>query len=240
MPAPAPAATAAVEAPQQAAQSRPLPQPAPVAVPVPPPSSQPAAPPRVAIPAAPPVQETAQAFARVDPPEGPAPKQAAPEPPAPIPAERAPTPNNPSKPERPIAASREAASDRPAQTGSSEKLVNVKAPANASLDCVPSELRKVVADVAARFGPVTVLSTHRLNTVNHAMGSVRHKLHTACRAVDFRVEGSAAKVTAYLRSRSELAGVESYRDGVIHIDASERIKGVAVRPRAEPASARAN
>jgi uncharacterized protein YcbK (DUF882 family) len=76
--------------------------------------------------------------------------------------------------------------------------------------------------VASRYGSITVVSTQHLNTRNHAPGSARHKLHEACKAADFRVPSQRTEeVKTYLRSRSEVAGVEAYRDGVIHIDANE-------------------
>ena len=47
-------------------------------------------------------------------------------------------------------------------------------------------------------------------------------MHSACKAVDFKVEGDLNAVTAYLRTRPEVSGVNSYRNnGVIHIDAAE-------------------
>ncbi|HVL74281.1 MAG TPA: D-Ala-D-Ala carboxypeptidase family metallohydrolase [Beijerinckiaceae bacterium] len=107
---------------------------------------------------------------------------------------------------------------------------------NAPLECLPAELRTVLADVAARFGAVAVVSTDRLNTDNHSPGSAREKMHQACRAVDFRPEpGRVDEIKAYLRSRREIGGVESYRNGVVHVDlaAAPRPRAQAPRP-AEP------
>ncbi len=90
------------------------------------------------------------------------------------------------------------------------------------MDCLPEGLRTVLQDVQARFGTVTLVSTRQLHTDNHSPGTARHKLHAACKAVDFKVEGDLNAVTAYLRARPEVAGVNSYRNNrVIHIDAAE-------------------
>jgi hypothetical protein len=105
---------------------------------------------------------------------------------------------------------------------------SVKTNATASTDCLPPELRGVLADVAARFGEVTVVSTHQLNTGNHSAGSTREKLHHDCKAVDIRADRSRIdEIKAYLRTRREIGGVESYRNGVVHMDVS----GTAVASR---------
>ena len=55
--------------------------------------------------------------------------------------------------------------------------------------------------------------------MNHRSGSFREGLHHACKAVDFRPDRNRIReIKAYLRSRQEIGGVESYRDGVVHID----------------------
>jgi uncharacterized protein YcbK (DUF882 family) len=94
--------------------------------------------------------------------------------------------------------------------------------ASVPIACLPSELIDVLRDVEARFGPVTLVSTTHLHTDNHSRGSTRHKLHTGCKAVDFKVKADVKAVTAYLRSRPEVAGINSFRNnGVIHIDHNE-------------------
>lgn len=108
----------------------------------------------------------------------------------------------------------------------------VTAPADAPVACLPGALRAVLADVSGRFGPLTVVSTQHLNTRNHAAGSARHKLHQACKAVDFRMQKPSSQgIVTYLRSRPEVGGVESYRDGVIHIDLNENRTAAQPRPR---------
>ena len=91
------------------------------------------------------------------------------------------------------------------------------------MECVPASLKTVLNEVSARFGPLTIVSTTLLQTDNHVSGSDREKLHAACKAVDFRIEGPATdEVLRYLRGRREIAGLTSYRGGLIHIDANER------------------
>ena len=86
-------------------------------------------------------------------------------------------------------------------------------------DCLPAGLRGVLKDVEARFGAVTLVSTTELHTDNHSRGSTRHKLHTACKAIDFKVKGDRRAVVAYLRAHPEVAGVNTYgNNGVIHMD----------------------
>ena len=91
------------------------------------------------------------------------------------------------------------------------------------MECLPNSLKRMLNEVSARFGPLTIVSTTHLQTDNHVSGSDREKLHTACKAVDFRIEGPATdEVLRYLRGRREIAGLTSYRRGLIHIDANER------------------
>ncbi|MFC4172203.1 YcbK family protein [Microvirga sp. GCM10011540] len=94
--------------------------------------------------------------------------------------------------------------------------------ASAPTKCLPGDLREVVAAVAAKFGPVSVESTHRSRTRNRKAGGARQSLHLACRAIDFRVRTRARGVMAYLRSRPEVGGLKVYRNGIIHIDNGQR------------------
>jgi len=88
--------------------------------------------------------------------------------------------------------------------------------------CVPGDLKSVVAAVAARFGPVSVESTHRSRGRNWRAGGARQSLHLSCRAIDFRVRTRTRGVMAFLRSRPEVGGLKVYRNGIIHIDNGER------------------
>lgn len=84
--------------------------------------------------------------------------------------------------------------------------------------CLPGGLLDVVAEVADKFGAVSVESTHRSAGQNRRAGGVRHSLHLSCRALDFRVRTRTRGVMAYLRSRPEVGGLKIYRNGIIHID----------------------
>jgi hypothetical protein len=94
--------------------------------------------------------------------------------------------------------------------------------AGAPTGCLPGNLREVVADVAARFGPVSVESTHRGRGHNRRAGGAGGSMHLSCRAVDFRVKARARGVMAYLSSRPEVGGLKVYRNGIIHIDNGAR------------------
>ncbi len=92
----------------------------------------------------------------------------------------------------------------------------------APTDCLPGELAAVVAEVAERFGPVSIESTHRSRGHNARAGGARRSLHLECRAVDFRVQARARDVVTYLRSRPTVGGLKVYRTGIIHIDNGDR------------------
>jgi hypothetical protein len=102
----------------------------------------------------------------------------------------------------------------------------------AAADCKLSELRSILDDVSARFGRVTVVAAHQFKTANHIAGSTREKLHHDCKAIDFRPDPSRIdEIKVYLRGRREISGVESYRDGVIHIDAGSALVAATRTPR---------
>jgi uncharacterized protein YcbK (DUF882 family) len=94
--------------------------------------------------------------------------------------------------------------------------------ASAPTNCLPGNLREVVADVASKFGPVSVESTHRSSGRNWRAGGARKSLHLSCRAIDFRVRTRTRGVMAYLRGRPEVGGLKVYRNGIIHIDNGSR------------------
>jgi uncharacterized protein YcbK (DUF882 family) len=94
--------------------------------------------------------------------------------------------------------------------------------ASAPTDCIPGDIRDVVASVAEKFGPVSVESTHRSRGRNWRAGGARHSLHLSCRAIDFRVRARARGVMAYLRAHPQVGGLKIYRNGIIHIDNGER------------------
>jgi len=112
---------------------------------------------------------------------------------------------------------------RPQAASPDAMRASAKTQAAASADCPLPVLNAVLADVSSQFGAVTVVATHQHKTVNHVVGSAREKLHHDCKAIDFRPERSRLEeIKAYLRGRPEIGGVESYRDGVIHMDLAGR------------------
>ena len=87
--------------------------------------------------------------------------------------------------------------------------------------CVPASLKRTVAAVSRKFGPVVVTSTKRWWWENKRKGGARKSFHLKCRAVDFIVKSrtSPSKIKRYLRSRSAVGGLSYYRrTGHFHID----------------------
>lgn len=90
------------------------------------------------------------------------------------------------------------------------------------LACLPTPVRRALNDVALRFGPVIVRSTHRGNGRFVRTDAWRGSYHRDCRAADFRVAGNPAAVLAFLRARHDLGGIKRYRNGLFHIDNGPR------------------
>ncbi len=88
--------------------------------------------------------------------------------------------------------------------------------------CLPGDLKMVLAEVAQRFGKVSVQSTHRSPQRNRRAGGARRSLHLECRAIDFRVKARGRDVLAYLRKHEAIGGLKQYRNGIIHIDNGQR------------------
>jgi hypothetical protein len=103
--------------------------------------------------------------------------------------------------------------------------------ADAPLECLPQALRDVLADMTAKFEGLTVVSTNQLHTDNHSPGSAREKMHTDCKAVDVKAAGDPKDVIAYLRSRPEVGGVNSYRNKVVHFDLNPNYNSASARGR---------
>jgi hypothetical protein len=120
-----------------------------------------------------------------------------------------------------------------AAASATQALPAMAAPAIASsaktpTECLPAEFKTLIREIEARFGSVTLVSTTTLHTNNHGTGSTRHKLHTDCKAVDFKVAGDVNALTTFLRSRPEVGGINTFRNnGVIHIDYNERRRAAA-------------
>lgn len=91
---------------------------------------------------------------------------------------------------------------------------------NANADCLNSDLRAVLADVAANYGAVTVNSTCRSHGHNAAVGGAAHSYHLTGNAVDFRVHGNVTAAANYLNGR--VGGFKHSGDGLFHIDTGPR------------------
>lgn len=89
-------------------------------------------------------------------------------------------------------------------------------------NCLPGDLKLVLADIAKRFGTVSVQSTHRTPQRNRRAGGARKSLHLACRAIDFRVKVRGREVMTFLRNNKSVGGLKMYRNGIIHIDNGDR------------------
>ena len=88
--------------------------------------------------------------------------------------------------------------------------------------CLPGDLKDVLAEVARRFGTVTINSTHRTPQRNRRVGGAGKSLHLSCRAIDFRVNGRGRDVMTFLNNHKSVGGLKMYRNGVIHIDNGAR------------------
>jgi Bacterial protein of unknown function (DUF882) len=93
-------------------------------------------------------------------------------------------------------------------------MPGVFADEDAVFGCLPSDLKQVLMDTAARFGHVAILNAKR----SRGTGA-RGSYHYMCRAVDFRVRGVAIRtVYGYLRSHPNVGGRKIYPMGFFHID----------------------
>lgn len=92
----------------------------------------------------------------------------------------------------------------------------------ASSGCLSGQLRGVLENVAASFGPVTVTSTCRSRAQNRAAGGADQSYHLKGEAVDFRTHGSTGAVYAYLSSSGSVGGLKHYGGGLFHVDTGPR------------------
>lgn len=90
--------------------------------------------------------------------------------------------------------------------------------------CLPASLTQKLNEVRAKFGPITVVSSHRPGA--RIAGSGRRSYHASCRAVDFNPpKGKYNQVVAYLNSKHK-GGLGTYSCGMhhIHIDNGPRVR----------------
>ena len=86
----------------------------------------------------------------------------------------------------------------------------------ASASCLDSGLRSVLAQVASRFGSVTVNSTCRSASHNRSVGGASKSWHLTGDAADFRIHGNWGAASSFLRSAA--GGFKHYGGGLFHID----------------------
>jgi hypothetical protein len=138
--------------------------------------------------------------------------------------------------------------DRPSEYKPSENAVWPVAPKQAArsaagesseapTDCLPAPLQTVLRELEAKFGPVTVVSTTHLNSDNHTAGTIRDKLHQTCKAVDIQAR-DPKEVIAFLKSRPEVGGINSYRNRLVHFDLNAGYKAAANEQAAAAGSGR--
>jgi hypothetical protein len=92
----------------------------------------------------------------------------------------------------------------------------------ASPDCLAQPLKRVLAEVAEQFGPLRVNSTCRSKRHNARVGGAPRSYHLTGSAVDFRVNGHAKAVHAFLRAHQRVGGLKHYGGGLFHIDTGPR------------------
>lgn len=90
----------------------------------------------------------------------------------------------------------------------------------ASAGCLNGSLRGVIAQVAARFGSVTVNSTCRSRSRNARVGGARRSQHLSGNAADFRIHGNWGAASSFIRGL--VGGFKHYGGGLFHIDTGPR------------------
>ncbi|MBU1211525.1 MAG: hypothetical protein KJ587_09665 [Alphaproteobacteria bacterium] len=94
----------------------------------------------------------------------------------------------------------------------------------AGASCLPSAVKAKLAQIRAKFGPVSIVSAHRPGA--SIAGSGRRSYHASCRAVDFHPpRGKHGQVVAWLKANHS-GGVGTYSCGMhhIHIDNGPRVR----------------
>ncbi len=90
----------------------------------------------------------------------------------------------------------------------------------ASSGCLNGSLRGVIAQVAARFGSVTVNSTCRSRRHNARVGGASRSMHLTGDAADFRIHGNWGAAAGFIRGL--VGGFKHYGGGLFHIDTGTR------------------
>lgn len=99
------------------------------------------------------------------------------------------------------------------------------APAQAAgTGCLPGALKAKLSQIRQKFGPVSIVSTHRPGA--RIAGSGKRSYHASCRAVDFHPpKGKYRQVVAWLKANHS-GGVGTYSCGMnhVHIDNGPRVR----------------
>jgi hypothetical protein len=90
----------------------------------------------------------------------------------------------------------------------------------ASSGCLNGSLRGVLAQVASRFGSVTVNSTCRSKGHNASVGGAPRSMHLTGNAADFRIHGNWGAASGFIRGL--VGGFKHYGGGLFHIDTGPR------------------
>jgi hypothetical protein len=92
-----------------------------------------------------------------------------------------------------------------------------------SASCLPTTVKERLAEIEARFGKVSIVSTFRRGA--RIAGSGQPSFHASCRAVDFNVRRNQAAAAAWLKSVHD-GGVGTYSGKMnhIHIDDGPRYR----------------
>jgi uncharacterized protein YcbK (DUF882 family) len=88
--------------------------------------------------------------------------------------------------------------------------------------CLPGRLKRVMRQVAYKYGNVSVHSTHRSWWHNLKVGGAKRSLHRRCRAADFSVDGNMKAAYKYISRHNSVGGHKWYPSGHIHIDAGAK------------------
>jgi len=93
---------------------------------------------------------------------------------------------------------------------------------NDSSWCLPGRLKRVIRQVAHKYGDVTVHSTYRTWWQNMKIGGARRSMHRKCRAIDFSVNGNMEAAYHFVARHPSVGGHKLYKSGHIHIDAGAK------------------
>ena len=92
----------------------------------------------------------------------------------------------------------------------------------ASVECLATPLRGVLAELAAAFGPITVRWTCRDKRLNARVGGAKRSYHLTGNAVDFNMTGNYGAILAFLKANKRVGGLKHYGRGQFHIDTGPR------------------